>query len=186
LTAEESDRALFSALVDEHQSYLYSFVLGMVGNRDDAEDITAKAFLKAYLAFKSFKRNCSFKTWVTTVAINLVKNHRRDKHPASSIEAESEQIGFEPMDVSISPEDTTMRCENTNAIKHAISQLPINYRTFIVLKYLQDLSYEEIADTTGVPVTTVRNRIHQGKEILKELFKKNGVSAPTEDGYEIV
>lgn len=158
----------------------------MVGNRDDAEDITAKAFLKAYLAFKSFKRNCSFKTWVTTVAINLVKNHRRDKHPASSIEAESEQIGFEPVDVSISPEDAAMRCENTNSIKRAISELPVNYRTFIVLRYLQDLSYEEIADTTGVPVTTVRNRIHQGKEILKDLFKKHGVSAPMEDGYEIV
>ncbi len=182
-TAEDSERALFSSLVEEHQDYLYSFVLGMVGRPDDAQDLAAKAFLKAFLAFKSFKHNCSFKTWITTVAINLVKNFRRDKRELSSLDEAMDEVGFDPVDPSTLPDDSTLMCENKNAISRALQKLPAKFRAFIVMKYLQDLSYEEIAENTGVPVTTVRNRIHQGKEALKELFASEGVAPPMEEGY---
>lgn len=182
-TAEESERALFSTLVAEHQDYLYSFVLGMIGRLDDAQDLTAKTFLKGFLAFKTFNHNCSFKTWITTVAINLIKNYRRDKRELSSLDAAMEEVGFDPVDTSATPDEATVICENKNAIFHALQKLPTKYRVFIVMKYLQDLSYEEIAENTGVPVTTVRNRIHHGKEALKDLFKSEGVTPPMEEGY---
>lgn len=186
MTKEDSDRVLFGNLVEEHQDYLYSFVLSMTGNPETAQDITAKAFLKAYLAFSKFKKNCSFKTWVTTVAINLIKNHRRDRKPISSIDDEFEETGIQPVDLDVTPSDSVVICENKSRMQKALNALPLQYKTFIVLRFLKDFSYEEIAQTTNVPVTTVRNRIHQGKQILKELFQKEGVVAPTEDGYDLI
>ena len=177
---------LFGDLVEEHQDYLYSFVLSMTGNPDTAQDIAAKAFLKAYLAFSKFKRNCSFKTWVTTVAINLIKNYRRDRKPTASIDDEFEETGIQPVDEDLTPDDSAVMCENRGRMQKALNGLPFQYKTFIILRFLKDFSYEEIAQTTNVPVTTVRNRIHQGKQMLKELFIKEGVVAPTEDGYDII
>jgi len=185
LTEIDSERALFASLVEEHQDYLYSFILGMIGNAEDAKDLASKAFLKGFMAFNTFKHNCSFRTWITTVAINLVKNFRRDKHSALSIEAETEDVGFEPVDSEIGPEGNAIRNENKHKILKALQKLPINLRTCLVLRHLQDLSYEEVSDVTGLPITTVRNRIHQGKIMLKELFEIEGVCTPVEDGYAI-
>lgn len=176
----DSSRNLFETLVFEHQDYLFTFIYSMVGNRDDADDLTAKTFLRAYMAFSGFKRNCSFKTWLTTVAINLVKNYRRDTKLLASLDFESEETGYEPPSQSETPEQSALACEQRERIGKLVRQIPIQYRACLVLRHVNQLSYEEISDLTRLPVTTVRNRIHNGKRILRELCEKNGMSVPKE------
>lgn len=176
----DSSRNLFETLVLEHQDYLFTFVYSMVGNRDDADDLTAKTFLRAFMAFSGFKRNCSFKTWLTTVAINLVKNYRRDTKMLASLDFESEETGYEPPSQTETPEQSAMACEQRESIGKLVRQVPIQYRACLVLRHVNQLSYEEISDLTRLPVTTVRNRIHNGKRILRELCEKNGMVVPKE------
>lgn len=156
-----------------------------MGKYDDAQDLTAKAFLKAFVGFKKFRRNCSFKTWVTTVAINLVKNYWRDRKPISSMESMNEDVGFIPIEGDDGPEDTMISEENRERINRAVCQLPMKFRPFVVMRHMQDMSYEEIAEANDVPVTTVRNRIHQGKKLLEEILIGRGIAQKTEDGYEL-
>ncbi len=157
----------------------------MMGRYDDAQDLTAKAFLKAFVGFKKFRKNCSFKTWVTAVAINLVKNYWRDKKPISSMECMNEDVGFIPVEGDDGPEDTMISEENKERINQAVCQLPMKFRPFVVMRHMQDMSYEEIAEANDVPVTTVRNRIHQGKKLLEEILVGSGIAQKTEDGYEL-
>lgn len=176
----DNQRVLFEELVIAHQDYLFSFVLSMVGNRDDAEDLTAKTFMRAFMAFKGFKQNCSFRTWLTTVAINLVKNHRRDAKPVSSLDEGNDETGFEPVDDDPTPEQDTFVCEQRRSIGTLLRQVPVQFRACLVLRHVNQLSYEEISDLTRLPVTTIRNRIHHGKKILRELCEKNGMILPKE------
>jgi RNA polymerase sigma-70 factor, ECF subfamily len=176
----DGSRILFEQLVYQHQDYLYSFIYSMVGDRDDAEDLTAKALLRAYMAFSGFKKNCSFKTWLTTVAINLVKNYRRDAKPVSSLDVETEETGYEPVSGSVTPEMEALACEQRSKIGQLVRQVPVQYRACLVLRHVNQLSYEEISDLTKLPVTTIRNRIHQGKKMLRELCLKSGMELPKE------
>ena len=178
--SDSSSRNLFETLVLEHQDYLFTFIYSMVGDRDDADDLTAKTFLRAYMAFSGFKRNCSFKTWLTTVAINLVKNYRRDSKSLASLDLESEESGFEPISQFTTPEQDTLACEHKENIGRIIRQIPIQYRACLVLRHVNQLSYEEISELTRLPVTTIRNRIHHGKRILRELCEKSGMVVPKE------
>jgi len=171
--------------VEQHQDYLFSFVYGMTGRFDDSQDLAAKAFLKAFIGFKRFRKSCSFKTWVTTVAINLVKNYWRDKKPVNSMDVMEEDVGFVPPSTELDPGDTTVRDENKEKIRLAITNLPMKYRPFVVMKHLHGMSYTEISEINEVPVTTVRNRIHQGKKILEKLFVEMKVMKPEEGGYEL-
>ena len=181
----DSDRILFGSLVEQHQDYLFSFVYGMIGRYDDAQDLTAKAFLKAFIGFRKFRRGCTFRTWVTTVAKNLVKNYWRDRKPTNSTDIMEEDMGYIPPAKTLSPEDATVREENKKRIVQAITMLPMKYRPFVVMKHLHGLSYTEIAELNDVPVTTVRNRIHQGKKELEKIFNKMQIVIPAEGGYEI-
>ncbi len=176
----DSQRLLFEELVQAHQDYLFSFILSMVGNRDDAEDLTSRTFMRAFMAFKGFRQNCSFKTWLTTVAINLVKNFRRDSRSIASLDEGNEETGFEPADAEMTPEQNVFVCEQRQRIASLLRQVPVQFRAYLVLRHVNQLSYEEISDLTRLPVTTVRNRIHHGKKMLKELCEKNGMIMPKE------
>jgi len=157
----------------------------MIGRYDDAQDITAKAFLKAFVGFKKFRRGCAFRTWLTTVAKNLVKNYWRDRKPVNSMDCMEEDVGYVPPSETLDPEDVAVREENREKIIRAITMLPMKYRPYVVMKHLHGLSYVEIAELNNVPVTTVRNRIHQGKKELEEIFKRVDIVMPEEGGYEI-
>jgi RNA polymerase sigma-70 factor (ECF subfamily) len=152
----------------------------MVGDRDDAEDLAAKALLRAYMAFSGFKKNCSFRTWLTTVAINLVKNYRRDNKPVASLDEESEETGYEPASNNITPEQEAITDEQRRQIGDLLRQVPVQFRVCLVLRHVNQLSYEEISDLTRLPVTTIRNRIHQGKKMLRDLCLKAGMDLPKE------
>ncbi|MEZ4813209.1 MAG: sigma-70 family RNA polymerase sigma factor [Caldisericia bacterium] len=109
----------------------------------------------------------------------------RDKKPVSSMDILEEDVGFIPASNDMEPEDHAVMDENKNRIVKAISNLPMKYRPFVVMKHLHGMSYTEIAEINDVPVTTVRNRIHQGKKILEKLFVEFKVVQPEEGGYEL-
>jgi len=175
---ENEDRGLsFEELVARYERRIYNLVYRQVGDPEDAADLTQETFVKAFRAFDRFRGESSVFTWLCRIALNLCKNRfrQRDRMRAVagvSIEemAESEEPGQAPQEVadwSQSPELLYERRELADRVQEAIADLPHEYRTVVILRDLQHLSYQEIAEVTGLTLENVKTRLHRGRLVLR-------------------
>lgn len=175
---ENEGRGLsFEDLVARYERRIYNLVYRQVGDPEDAADLTQETFVKAFRAFDRFRGDSSVFTWLCQIALNLCKNRfrQRDRMRAvggASIEemAEPEEPGQAPLEVadwSQSPERLYEQRELVDRVQEAIAALPHEYRTVIVLRDLQHLSYQEIADVTGLTLENVKTRLHRGRLMLR-------------------
>lgn len=177
--AQGGDKKAFDELVLKHQNKALNIALSLMENYEEAKDITQEAFVKAYISIKTFRGQSTFFTWFCRILINLCKNRLRflgreawfipisiDK---SITTQEGEEIPSEIRDDSI-PDDFFEKWEQEEQIRQKItnSLKPI-YREVIVLHYLQELSYEEMAQILNLPIGTVKNRTHRAMMKLREL-----------------
>ncbi len=164
----------FGELVRKYQDRLFNTVVHMTGNVEDAQDIVQDTFVKAFLKLESFQHHAAFYTWLYRIAFNSAVSHCRTRRPAISIDQSREDAGAEPVDGGDCPEATLLRRERCQQVRCAIARLKEEYRAVIVLREIDGLSYETIADILDLPVGTVRSRLYRGRlqltEELKELF----------------
>lgn len=183
--AQQGQVAAFEALVERHQARVYSLALRLTGNRDDAFDMAQEALLKAFLSLPAFRGQSSFSTWLHRITTNvcLDEMRRRGRRPLLAVEREDEDAPPRAYaDPSPGPEAEALRREERRAIERAIAALPEEFRVPLVLRDLQGFSYEEIAELTGLPLGTVKSRIHRARLQLRdrltpELFPSRDVSA---------
>jgi RNA polymerase sigma-70 factor (ECF subfamily) len=191
MTSEQSDLALvqlaqrgdpgaFDALVRRYQHKVVKLVLRYVRDPAEAEDIAQEAFIKAYRALPRFRGDSAFYTWLYRIAINTAKNvlAARGRSPVSyDIDKDSEDSSAVEsyMKDTATPEALAMTDEIRSTVNDAIDQLPEDLRTAIVLRELEGLSYDEIAQAMSCPVGTVRSRIFRAREAidarLREVFE---------------
>jgi RNA polymerase sigma-70 factor (ECF subfamily) len=191
MTSEQSDLALvqlaqrgdpgaFDALVRRYQHKVVKLVLRYVRDPAEAEDIAQEAFIKAYRALPRFRGDSTFYTWIYRIAINTAKNvlAARGRSPVSyDIDKDSEDSSAVEsyMKDTATPEALAMTDEIRSTVNDAIDQLPEDLRTAIVLRELEGLSYDEIAQAMSCPVGTVRSRIFRAREAidarLREVFE---------------
>lgn len=178
--AQKGDRLAFAELVELYKDKLYNLGYRMLGNPQEAEDVAQEAFLRAFSHLSSYNANHKFSTWIYRIATNLCIDRMRKKKADYSLDAEVE--GLEDSDLysriaapGLTPEEEAVRTETQEEIQRAIEALPENYRAAVVLKYLHDMSLQEIADILDVPVSTVKTRIHRGREALR-IGLKNSLS----------
>jgi RNA polymerase sigma-70 factor, ECF subfamily len=162
----------FGALVRRYQDRLYPTVLRLTGRPEDALDVLQEAFLKAFEKLGSFHGDSSFYTWIYRIAVNLALSDRRKKRVARR----REDRQGEPMDPPDDPSQTDPtlpleRAERDNRIQAALRALAPDHRAVVVLKDLDGLRYEEIAETLGVPIGTVRSRLHRARLELRERLR---------------
>ncbi len=179
LRVQQGDTACFDLLVERYKVRLFNYLLRLVGNRDDAEEIAQEAFVKAYIHAGKYKTIAKFSTWLYTIATNLVRNRMRAKSrrpqmvplwgTGSKDSDEEKQIDLE--DNSRSPEDTMNDSELGQVISEAIQQIPEKYRTSFVLREINQLSYEEIAAVTGLKLGTVRSRINRARNYFRQIVE---------------
>jgi len=160
----------FSELVDRYQARIYNVAYRMVHNREEAEDITQETFINVYRALDTFKGN-RFSPWIYKIASNLCLDHLRRRKPATvSIDAPIGPEGDMTREIAGEtgrPEDETMTAALGLDIQRAIDRLPEKYRTVTVLRHIEDLTYDEIAEALSLPLGTVKTRLFRAREMLR-------------------
>lgn len=168
---QQGDRSAFDLLVVKYQHKILNLVMRYVRDPADALDVAQEAFIKAYRAARSFRGDSAFYTWLYRIAINTAKNHlvsarRRpvgldvDLQDAETFDAFSDLRDID------TPERLALTAEIGEAINKAIADLPDELRTAILLREIEGMSYEEIAQTMDCPVGTVRSRIFRAREAI--------------------
>lgn len=170
---KKGDHRAFSELVDLYKNSVYSICLRMVGNRQEAEDLSQEVFIRAYHHIDKYDIDRKFSTWIFRIATNLSIDYLRKKKP--SVYLDADMPGSEGFTLSTQlasddplPDELVVREEEEKWLQAEIGQLPEKYRTAIILKYIEDLSLKEISAILGIPVATVKTRIHRGREALRE------------------
>ncbi|MDR0270746.1 sigma-70 family RNA polymerase sigma factor [Paenibacillus sp.] len=157
----------FTQLVDAHKNKIYGLLRGMGAGPQDAQDFTQEAFLKAYRKLGTFREESSFASWLYTIAVNVMRDAGRKKK-AEPTDDEVLTLGRQHNET---PELAFLRKETSVEIRRLLEELPEKYRIVLLLRYTNELSYEEIAEIAGIEVNQVRNRLHRAKKSLYKKFK---------------
>jgi RNA polymerase sigma-70 factor (ECF subfamily) len=165
-------RDAFGELVSRYQARLYNAALRLVQSPDDAADVVQDAFLSAYQALHTFKGDAEFFTWLYRIAFNTAISLKRKKRPTTSLEANKGEAGIDPDDPSeyVKPGASLERTEDERQLSEAISRLSAEHREVLLLKDIEGLKYEDIAELLGVPIGTIRSRLHRARLELRELL----------------
>jgi RNA polymerase sigma-70 factor (ECF subfamily) len=171
----------FEELVRRYQRPIVAYVYRMVGDYDAALDLAQEVFIKVYNSLGRYRPEFKFSTWVYRIAHNAAIDHLRRQGAARTEEMEvegHEGATFEKPLASKAPtpEQETERGERRAEIEEVVAQLPPAYRELIVLRHSHDLSYDEIAEVTSLPLGTVKNRIFRAREAMRELLVARGIT----------
>jgi RNA polymerase sigma-70 factor, ECF subfamily len=176
------DESAFNELVLAYERRVFALVFRMLGRRDEAEDLSQEVFVQVFKAIDQFRGDAKLSTWIYRIAVNLCKNKskylaRRHAGEQDDVDAVLERVplsaakGVSVGDVS-RPDELVEGMELERVVKHAIAQLEPEFREVLVLRDVEDLSYEEIAAITGLPDGTVKSRIHRARAQLRALVEK--------------
>jgi RNA polymerase sigma-70 factor (ECF subfamily) len=160
----------FGELVARYQSRIYNMAYRMVHCREEAEDITQETFLNVYRALATFQGE-RFSPWIYRIASNLCFDHlRRRRLPTISLDAPVGPHGHMPREIADAgplPEEQALADALGSDVQRVIDGLPPRYRSVVVLRHIEDLTYEEIAAILEVPLGTVKTRLFRAREMLK-------------------
>jgi RNA polymerase sigma-70 factor, ECF subfamily len=164
----------FRLLVDRYRGRLYAIAGGMLRRDEEAADVVQEAFLKAYRSLGRY-RGGAFAAWLRRILVNECLTVMRERHPYLSLEELDQELPAG----SRSPEAECLAHAEAGAIRAAMRTLPAHYRSALVLRVLEGLSYREIAQMLEVPVSTVETWIHRGRQRMKQLLGDDaGQNAP--------
>lgn len=169
----KGDQNAFSQLVDLYQEKLYHMAYRMLNNRQEAEDVVQDTFLRVYNNLEKYDDTMKFSTWIYRIATNLCIDRLRKRKPVYSLDAESSDYegldGYSmiPSD-NRTPESELLISETQSIIHQAIDTLPPKYKSVMILRYIHELSLQEVGEVLDMPVTTIKTRVHRGREFLRK------------------
>jgi len=178
----------FTLLVERYQKPIFNFIYRFYGNYELAQELTQETFLRCYQFLKSYDPERKFSTWLYTVAKNLCIDELKKRRSAHEIPLDDVLPAVDAKDAEgAADHNAQMECirrEEDFKLLEALQELPAAARTVLLLHYFQGLSYQEIGETLGLPVSTVKIRIFRAKKILLEKWHEIGGEgeAPIRDG----
>ena len=167
----------FDWLVTHYHAPVYNLLLGMLGDTSDAADGSQEVFLKAFRGIRKFRQGSSLKTWLYRIAIREALNHKRwfKRHLQKNVSIDAEpaegQARIEIEDLAATPFEQLASREIHTAVQGALQQVPDVFRSAVILRDLEGLSYEEVAEVLECTVGTVKSRILRGRRALKEILE---------------
>src|SRR5438094_9041060 len=175
--AQAGDRDALSALVQSQQTYVYSIAMSLMHNPADAADMTQEAFVRLLRSLHTYRAETKFTTWLYRLVTNICLDGLRRRgrpiesldEPASTQSGEDAQTAGERLadsDRWTQPEEELAIQESASEVRAALAALPPAQRLALTMHYFQDLRYEDIAETMGLPLNTVKSHIRRGKERL--------------------
>jgi RNA polymerase sigma-70 factor (ECF subfamily) len=175
------DADSFNQLILRWERPIYALAYRVIGREEDARDVVQETFLRAYRALPGFKGQAKFSSWLYRIALNLCRDWIRRQRRAPVMQIPE---GVDPVDMAAetepaeSIEDLVARKELSTIVEEAMTLLPDEQRTAIILKEYHGLTFQEIADLQGCPLSTVKTRLYQGLSVLRRHLEKNGQMAP--------
>jgi RNA polymerase sigma-70 factor (ECF subfamily) len=165
------DQAAWEAVVRQHWRKVFNVAYKFVGKHDEAEDLAQDIFLKIFKALDTFDRRANFQTWIISIARNLCIDHYRSvRKERETIAREVDAGELTPASRDVSPEGVLEQSDLRALLQRALEKLPVSLRTAVVLRDLQELSYQEIADRLHLPEGTVKSRINRGRlELARQI-----------------
>ena len=177
--ARRGDRDAFGVLVTRYQDDLYTMALRTLGSPADAADVVQEALLRAYLNIGSLRG--SVRGWLYRVTVNACHDvHRRQKRRPTSPLEDSEGTVIDLPDPALGPDASAESRERAAAIREALLTIPEEYRVAVVLRDVNDLSYEDMAEALRVPIGTVKSRINRGRTQLAAQLRRSALFAAEE------
>lgn len=169
----------YEKLVLEYQKNVYNLALRMTGDAEDAADMAQEAFIKAYNSLASYRGDSKFSVWLYRIVSNvcldfLRARKRRQTVSLSVVDDEGEETELEISDESASPEKLMERSMTRDAVRRGLQELTPEYRQILILRELQGMSYDEIAETLGLESGTVKSRIFRARKKLCTFLVRDG------------
>lgn len=165
----QGDRSAFTMLVERHQQRVYNLAFRMLGRAEDAADATQEVFLTCYLKLSGFRGGAAFTTWLHRVAVNAcydaLRTRSRERPAGDEVEPPP---GPDPADASVTGLD----------VQRALDTVPEEFRAVVILHDVQGVPYQEIAEALGVPLGTVKSRLHRGRLALARSLRGEHPGAP--------
>jgi RNA polymerase sigma-70 factor, ECF subfamily len=179
-TAVAGREASFEELVRRYQRPIAAYVYRMVGDYDSALDLTQEVFIKVYNSLARYRSEFKFSTWIYKIAHNAAIDHLRrhavrEQALTGSVDGERREVAIESRRPT--PEQESERRERRLEIESVVQLLQASYRELIVLRHSHDLSYDEIAEVTGLPLGTVKNRLFRAREAMRDLLVQRGIDS---------
>ncbi|NBU75163.1 MAG: sigma-70 family RNA polymerase sigma factor [Planctomycetes bacterium] len=173
--ARSGDADSFCLLVAQHQSRLFTCVYRMLGHMEDAQDVVQEAFLNAYLSLSQFKGDARFFTWIYRIALNAAISHRRKamhRINARMIPIDESGSGFDPQAADIPADAGLIFEDNSRQLHAALDRLSPDHRAVLVMKDMEDMRYESMAEILEVPIGTIRSRLHRARLELRSILEQ--------------
>lgn len=164
--------AAFGELVRKYQDRLFHSVYHAQGGHADAEDVVQDAFVQAFVKLASFQRKSGFYSWLYRIAVNIACSKRRRHRPSVSLDHDGEPSRFEPRSNAVDPLQEITCADEVKMLRTALEELDDERRQIIVLREIDEMSYEQIAEVTSLPIGTVRSRLHRARQQLVEIMKR--------------
>jgi RNA polymerase sigma-70 factor (ECF subfamily) len=173
----DGDSQAFEMLILKYQSKLFATSMNVVKNRELAEDIVQEAFMKGFMKLDSLKNREQFYPWLKRIALNIALNHFEKEKRVMDVETEDDETSFfENIGSGESPEELTLKEELHRYVRNYVDSLPDKLRVVIVLREVEDMSYEEIAEMMNIPLGTVRSRLFNARQIIKDRLINQGLA----------
>jgi RNA polymerase sigma-70 factor, ECF subfamily len=175
--ARGGDADSFNQLITRWERPIYALAYRVIGREEDARDVCQEAFLRAYRGLNGFKGEAKFSSWLYRITLNLCRDwiRKQRRAPVSQMPEDTDamELAAEVGPVE-SIEDLVARRELSVAVERAMTLLPDEQRTAIVLKEYHGMTFQEIADLQGCPLSTVKTRLYQGLSVLRRHLQRNG------------
>ena len=175
----DGDVNAYEYLVKAYEKKVYNLALRMVGNSEDAYDMSQEAFIKAYNSLHSFRGDSKFSVWLYRIVSNVCLDYLRARNRKATVSLsvendDGEDVELDIADEASSPQALLDRSLTRDAVRRGLQALPPDHREILLLREIQGLSYEEIADTLDLEVGTVKSRIFRARKKLCAFLVKDG------------
>ena len=176
--AAAGDAASFEALVLRYQTQVYSLAYRMVGNEADAQDLAQEAFVRSWRALDSFQFSSQFSTWLyrltSNICIDFLRAQKKRKHISLTVLQDDEQQQWDMPDHRPLPEEQMIVAQEREALSNAIASLDPEYRQVLILRIVNDCSYQQISEILGIREGTVKSRLSRAREQLRKKLAQSG------------
>jgi RNA polymerase sigma-70 factor (ECF subfamily) len=171
------DQQAWELIVRQHWRKVFNVAYKFVGKHDEAEDLTQDIFLKIFKSLGTFDRRANFQTWLISVSRNLCIDHYRSvRKERETIDRDVDANELTPTSSEPGPIAALEHRDRVTLLRHALSELPPTLRTAVLMRDIQEMSYQEIADRLGLPEGTVKSRINRGRTELARHVKRLGAA----------
>jgi RNA polymerase sigma-70 factor (ECF subfamily) len=189
--SKDEQKKFFQELLLPELGAMFRTALRMTRNREDAEDLVQETITKAFAAIERFEEGTNFRAWIFKILTNTFINNyyrvrERDKLP--SLDEMEEETSFQPAFEGISPEQALLNTLTKEDIQNAIDNIPMEFKSVVVLTLVEGFSYKETADILDIPIGTVMSRLYRGRKILQNILweyssQKNSIEKGTNEEW---